>query len=353
MANIIKSPGPESLFFSPSQAATYYVEWAKRSSHTENDLDFGVPSLDKYILPLKNGWIRAIVARPGHGKTALAVYLARREAERLAQIPNNNKVVVYWTMDQQVEEIEAILQSGEGLSVNEIAWGKVDTAKIEQRVVGRESLPLWYIGSSEIDKRKHPDMTYRNVLEAIASMRERHSVEPDMLVIDFLQKVPTAHHTDRWTQVREAALDGNDLTLSLNLKTIYCVQANRSVEKESDKIPGLSNADGSAAVEWVAHQQHGIWRPALTEKATKVCPIRAQHILKPGVCPVCGGTGQVAVLKDVIVGGHKTDLNVTQNLFVLRNNKQRFSAAGQTFMLYADMGLVALTDMELAEEDYG
>lgn len=318
----------DSLFFTPAELGTNLVKYAESVKAGEG-ITWGVASIDKYVLPLRAGKIIGIMARQGNGKSTLAGYLAQRTARLIRDAGDDKGIVVYVTSDQPVEEIEAILQAPEGVSVTDIAWGRVDVEKLRVQALRRVTLPLWIMGKSVTERRVSQRMTLQNVYKAIGEIERRYGKKPRLVVLDYIQNFPKeGWAVNRSEEVTDAIRAARELCLDLQVPLVICVQAGRSVDIRDDKIPQPRDCQHASAIEQEADALLGIWRPVLTE-----------------------GEGSTMTFE---VNGKEYELKVTQSLFVAMLTKQRMSPAGQRFVLHFDPGLVKLSDMELdgAEQNW-
>ena len=318
------------LVFTPSEISDAYVQYAERiRQHAENGLTWGVPSMDKAIIPLRPGDVIGIIARPGHGKSSLAAYLAKRTARSIMQGNGRGKqCVIFCTFEQTVEECEAFFQSGQQYNVSDFAWGRVPMDLIIKQSIERINLPVWLMGRSLVRRREAPRMTIENIYRAIDSLEKSeadggYGIKPALVIIDYIQIVPVENARERVQQVGEAILQSKELAANIGAPVVVCVQARREVDSYKVKIPTASDCQWASAIEQAADKLLGIWRPCLT------------HAKSIG--------------DQVEVAGRKVTL--TQNLFVAKLLKQRWYEAGQVFLLHFDPAAVKLADLELRYSD--
>lgn len=307
-----------SLIFTPDEAATSWIRYAE-FIRTEPGLTWGVERIDRTILPLRRGKILGIIARPGHGKSSLAVYLARREAQTIV-LNGRKEMVFYVTLDQPVEEIETVMQSESGISVSDIAWGRADLEVMRAKAIKRVHLPLAYVGKSAIEYRRTAPFTFRNIYTEITNEARRLGVRVSLIVIDYIQKFHVGEREQRNDQVTEAIFAARELALDLQCKMIVCVQAAREVDRDGDKLPRAHHCQHASAIEQEADALVGLWRPIKTETAREVT---------------------------VNIGGQKYLLPITPELLLMRLDKQRGEAAGINYALHFSPQLVSLAELEL------
>jgi replicative DNA helicase len=280
----------------PSDLSQSYVNWAEK---LQNDpgIDYGCV-LDKYMLPLHPGDLMAVVARPGHGKTSWMAYMTRKTARDLVKRGDNDKVAVYVTWEQTVEEIESYFQSAGNYSSTDMAWGKLPMKTIKQTAVKRAGLPIWVFGKSKRHEGiKRPEMSMDYVYAAIESMQEDYGKKPVLLCLDYVQIMPMDKRREKTGQVDEAIRAAKELAINVGLPIIIGVQAGRQVDGYKNEIPTMSDAQWSSSIEQVADKQIGIWRPIKSRDESESPTIK--------------------------IGG--IDYNNDEDLFVVRLLKQRFA----------------------------
>lgn len=308
----------ESLIYRPDQVAKNWVEYAEYVRQTPG-LSFGVRRLDETILPLRRGKILSILARPGHGKSTVAVYLARKEAREIVAAGRKERVF-YVTLDQPVEEIDTILNSDSEITLSDIAWGRADLEKMRARALRRVNLPLSYVGKSAHEYRKTKPFTFRNIYEEIQKEAQRLGERVSLVVIDYIQKFHVTEKEKRSDQVTEAIYAARELCLDLQSKMIVCVQASRESESGENKIPRSVHCQHASAIEQESDAILGLWRPVKTETAREIV---------------------------VTLDGTKHALPVTPELMLMRLDKQRMEDAGINYAVHLDPKLVTLAEMEL------
>lgn len=252
-----------SKFFlhTPAQSSSNYVWWAEKLKN-DRGIDYGCV-LDKHVIPLHPGDLMAIVARPGHGKSSMMAYLARRAANKIIASGDTQKCVVYVSWEQSVEEIEAFFQSGKDYTSTDLAWGKVDIDTVKRGAVKRVNLPIWMIGYSikDADKRK-PPMTIEAVYESIRAMKFEYNYEPVLICLDYLQIIPVDKKMERTKEVTEATIQAKHLAMEMGVPIVAGVQASREADNRKGQPPAMADAQWSSAIEQNADKQLSLLKPS-------------------------------------------------------------------------------------------
>jgi len=236
------APDFRALVHSPSDLSAEHLAWAE-SIQTGQGIRWGIPAIDRVVIPMQPGNLTCLIARPGSGKTSLMAYLARHEAAVITARGATDEAVVYVTWEQSAEELEAFFQTDGTYSISDIAWGRVDLEIMRQRAVKRAKLPIWVIGHGigRADRRL-PRMTPEAVLHAVETMHEDYGVKPSLLLFDYMQIIPVGRADDRVKQVTEVPILIKELNLRIGAPAVVGVQASREVDTRTIKIPELADA---------------------------------------------------------------------------------------------------------------
>lgn len=305
--------------------ATIASSWLQFVEHNKDlpGITWGIKELDDVILPLRPGELVVLMGRPGHGKTSLALWLALRvareiKAEQEEKDERDNRVACICSWEQTVEELETIIQSRGELTTSDLIWGNVDADAIRRRVVDRARLPLWIIGYSMLHAGEEmPRMTPDIIFSAIEEMERKYDTHPKpaLVVFDYLQLIPVPSARDRVREVTEATLRAKELALRIGAPIILCVQASREADKRNPPIPALGDCQWSSGVEQAADLVLACVRPF-----------------------------QISGLQTIKLDDGR-EVEVNENVLILRILKQRFGIGYGTFALYFDPARLVLQSL--------
>lgn len=230
-------------------------------------LPFGVESIDREgrVLGLRPTEVEFVITRPGHGKTAWLVHRSRTAARHLKQNGQRDKVCLFFTWEQTIEQIELSLIADESLPMSDVYWRKKSVADVRAREVHRPSLPVWLGGKSvgTYDARA-PRMTIDLILAEIRDLKDEFGVEPAHISIDYLQIIPIERARDRVAEVEEATHRVKELALDLNVPVSIGVQA----KLNSVGVPDLGDTYYTSVVDMVGDKVWGMCK-AHKEKEAK------------------------------------------------------------------------------------
>lgn len=265
------STPPESKPFlhTPDEMMQSVVEYAKLAKQGHG-VKWSVPSMDTRVIPFRPGELIGIMARPGHGKTSLLMYLAKTECEAIeARGSRGKECVVYVSWEQSVEELTSTLIAEPGMGLREIAWGTVDMERLETRAVQAPRHALWnlhMIGYGGNQTWRIAERMYiEQVLDSVESIERNYSLKPSLVLYDYIQLVPSPTADNRMTQVLEAPIRIKEVAQRLRAPAVAAIQARRDVDDRVSQIPTLRDAQWSSSIEQTCDKLFGIWRPAMTE----------------------------------------------------------------------------------------
>lgn len=315
----VKASAVDALIHSPGDLPAEYLDYLEqRKGHA--GIRFGVSALDRWLAPFGPGDLIGLIGRPGHCKTTMAVYLAKREAQAIHE-RGENACVLYVTVDQAVEQIESIIQASPDLSLTDLAFGNYNIEQVKRQVLSRAQLPLWLVGEAISRRHETPVLTFNNLNAALLRMEELYQPMPRiaLVVIDYIQAMLFERPTDRNIEVTDAIRQSKALARRLGCPVVVCVQASRAVDARDVQIPSAADCQWSSSIEQLADVLLGLWRPIKTTTKTEL---------------------QMEI-------EYKTrTVKVDPRLLIVKAEKQKFAQAGVLVALTIAPEVVQLEDYE-------
>lgn len=265
MASRTFSPG-DVLFTPPEAAKAARAALEYRREHRAQGIYTGIPNVDRHLTPVLADNLVTVLGRPGAGKTGFMLWWARREAQRLAAASVKNKVVVYITYEQAVEDLEAFnVAADKHISIDGMARGTLSSADWESvlaSLTGAVGLPLAVIGHSAERRQRRPRLTLTNVAESLAYLADTLHLEPHMVFLDYLQRIPGEKYSgDRRLEVSESLDRCKDAALAFGAPWVVGVQAKREVDNRDLQIPQLSDGQETSNIEQASDKVFSLVRP--------------------------------------------------------------------------------------------
>lgn len=224
----------------------------------------GVPSGFIDVDRLTGGWQKTdlvvIAARPGMGKTAFVLTMARNIAVDYGQA-----AAVFSLEMSSVQLVTRLISSETQITSNELRKGNITEkqyADMQSQVEQLVDAPL-YIDDT-------PALSVFDLRAKCRRLKERYDIK--IIIIDYLQlmRVKDDFHGNREQEISTISRSLKALSKELNVPVIALSQLNRSVENRPGKRPQLSDIRDSGAVEQDADMVCFLYRPAYYQKMDDV-----------------------------------------------------------------------------------
>ena len=212
-------------------------------------LSTGLHDLDRKINGLNKSDLLLIAARPGMGKTSLALNIALNVAK------STEKTVAFFSLEMSREQLATRLLSNESFVDNQ----KLTTGRLEEEDWAKLSIASSALSQTDIRVDDNPAIT---VAEMNAKCRRLNDL--GLVVIDYLQLMtaaaPGKTNENRVTVVSEISRALKIMAKELNVPVICLSQLSRANESRTDKRPMLSDLRESGAIEQDADSVMFIYR---------------------------------------------------------------------------------------------
>lgn len=205
----------------------------------------GVPSGFTDLDRITGGWQRSdmvvLAARPGMGKTAFVLSMARNMA-----VDHKVPVAVFSLEMAGVQLVNRLIASETGISSEKLRKGTLSDAEyqmLHQRIGKLAEAPLF------IDDT--PAISIFELRAKCRRLKAQHGI--DMVIIDYLQLMTAGGDTrggNREQEISQISRSIKSIAKELNIPIIALSQLSRSVEtRGGDKRPILSDLRESGAIE--------------------------------------------------------------------------------------------------------
>ena len=198
-------------------------------------LPTGFAMLDQYIGGLNKSDLILLGARPGMGKTAIALNMAMSAAKK------SGKTVVIFQLEMSRAQLATRLLSTEGfIDSKKLRMGNLNDDDWQKMAEATENLNRLNILIDENSGITVPEMK--------AKCRRVNNL--GLIVIDYLQLMHAPKHTDnRVQEVAEISRSLKIMAKDLNVPVLCCCQLSRGPEGRTDKRPMLSDLRESGSIE--------------------------------------------------------------------------------------------------------
>ncbi|NND94686.1 MAG: replicative DNA helicase [Flavobacteriales bacterium] len=215
----------------------------------------GVPSGFKDLDKVTSGWQRSdmivIAARPGMGKTAFVLSMARNTA-----VEYQRPVAVFSLEMSSVQLVQRLISSETEISSEKLRKGTLrddEFAHLHARIGRLSKAPIF------IDDT--PALSVFELRAKCRRLKQQHNIE--LIIIDYLQLMTAGGDKgNREQEISTISRSIKSIAKELNVPVIALSQLNRSVEtRGGDKKPQLSDLRESGAIEQDADLVSFIYRP--------------------------------------------------------------------------------------------
>lgn len=278
---MMAAPAVNILIHTPAEVSSNGAKYlARRQSGETYGIKLGIKTIDapiskhpdnEFLVPVWPGEMLTVIGRPGNGKTGLMMWWARIWAKKLQEKGDPNRLVVYITYEQTIEELDAFQMAAEtGLSMTDFATGEVTPEgmeKIKAARARRAELPLWFMGHSYERRsgQKRPQMTVDTIeqsLREIQAWSEDAHREIDMVFVDYLQRMPFEGRTESKAIGHANQLDGlKEIAMSIGTRLVVGVQAQREVDKRDIPVPTQDDGQWTSNIEQASDGILTVCRP--------------------------------------------------------------------------------------------
>lgn len=208
----------------------------------------GFKDLDDTLAGMQKSNLLILAARPGVGKTSLALNIAQNVAVKYA------RPVGFFSLEMSKEElVDRLLVSQADIDAWKLKTGKLseeDFTKLSNAMGELAEAPLY------ID-----DTPALSILEMRTKARRLQvEVGIDLLVVDYLQLARSRQLENRVQEVSEISQGLKNLARELKIPVLAISQLSRAVEQRGTRRPQLADLRESGSIEQDADVVMFIWR---------------------------------------------------------------------------------------------
>ena len=202
-------------------------------------LSTGLADLDRKINGLNKSDLILIAARPGMGKTSLALNVALNAAKK------SGKTIAFFSLEMSREQLGMRLMSNESFVDNQ----KLVTGRLSEEEWAKIGLASSALSQTDIRVDDNPTIT---VAEINAKCRRLDNLA--LVVVDYLQLMTSSGDRNSSNENRQQIVSDISRALKimakeLNVPVICLSQLSRANESRQDKRPMLSDLRESGAIE--------------------------------------------------------------------------------------------------------
>jgi len=213
-------------------------------------IETGFPDLDNLLSGMQSANLLILAARPGQGKTAMAINIAQHVAVK-AKVPTG-----IFSLEMSQEELVDRLLVGQA---DVDAW-RLKTGRLTEYDFTKLSEAMGQLADAPIFIDDTPGISIMEMRTKARRLQLEHGI--GLLVVDYLQLVdPGRHYDNRVQEVSIVSQALKNLARELKIPVLTLSQLNRSVEHRNEKKPQLADLRESGAIEQDADVVFFLYRP--------------------------------------------------------------------------------------------
>lgn len=208
----------------------------------------GLADLDSALAGLQKSNLLILAARPGVGKTSLALNIAQHVAVNL------KRPVGFFSLEMSKEELVDRLLVGQA---DIDAW-KLKTGKLSEDDFTKLSTAMGELAEAPLYIDDTPALSVLEMRTKARRLQVEHGL--DLLIVDYLQLARSRNLENRVQEVSEISQGMKNLARELKIPVITLSQLSRAVESRTGNKPQLSDLRESGSIEQDADVVMFLWR---------------------------------------------------------------------------------------------
>ena len=211
-------------------------------------LETGFVGLDNATAGFQKSNLIILAARPGVGKTSLALNIAHHATVK------NKKHVGFFALEMSIDEMV------DRLLVNEAdidAW-RLKTGKLDENDFTKLSNAMGVLAEAQLFIDDTPALSILEMRTKARRLQVEHGL--DLIIVDYLQLARSRNLENRVQEVSEISQGLKNLARELKIPVLALSQLSRSVESRNIKRPQLSDLRESGSIEQDADVVMFLWR---------------------------------------------------------------------------------------------
>ncbi len=244
------SKGPQKLADTFSTAMST-IEEAYKSTDSISGISTGMKDLDKILSGFHPSDLVILAARPGMGKTALALNLAVNVASQVLEGKGPKKMqgpVLFFSLEMSADQLASrILSTNAEINGENIMSGNIkeqDFEKLVQMQSALAELPI-YVDDT-------PGISVPMIRTRARRIKSQSQNKLSLIVVDYVQLLTSTsskRSDNRVQEVSEITRGLKMLAKELDVPVLALSQLSRMVEQRDDKKPQLADLRESGSIE--------------------------------------------------------------------------------------------------------
>ena len=205
-------------------------------------LAYGLADLDHMTLGMQPSELIILAGRPGMGKTALGLGIARNVAE-------TGKRTLFFSLEMNDVGLAQRVLADHLYDQHPMPYWLFRSGKFSEKDFEFLRDAALHVGKLPIKIEQQPGMTIAQIAGRARQYKRRHGL--DLIVVDHMHLVrPSDRYSGhRVEEIGETTRGLKGLAKELDIPVLALCQLSRGVESREDKRPGMSDLRGSGDIE--------------------------------------------------------------------------------------------------------
>ncbi|MBF0206682.1 MAG: replicative DNA helicase [Oligoflexia bacterium] len=272
------------------------IDNAKNNPGELSGLSTGLDILDSLLLGMQPGQLLIVAARPGIGKTTLALNIA------LNCVKKSGLPSVFFSLEMMASEISLRILS----SVSRVNYKKLRSKDIDERELNRLGEHVQKLNEHPIFISDDGHVTILDIQSECRKIKAEYGL--GLVVVDYVQLLRShSGNPSREQQISEISRGLKMMAKELGCPVIGLSQLNRGVESRVDKRPVVSDLRESGSLEQDADVVMLIYRDEYYNPSTTK---------EKGIAELIVGknrSGETGVIRVAFKGEYATFANLTHD----------------------------------------
>lgn len=198
----------------------------------------GLRKLDTALHGFQPGCVYILAARPGMGKTAIMLHIARKTAK------HGNNVAVFSLEMTARSLVDRMVIAESGINATDFKSGRLSPDEFVSMADGQNNISMLPIEINDT-----ASMTVQQIKSQAKKLKRKGKC--DIILIDYLQLInmPVINGRNKNDEVSEASRAIKIMAKDLEVPVVLLSQLSRKVEERGVKMPMLSDLRDSGAIE--------------------------------------------------------------------------------------------------------
>ena len=231
------------------------LEDSSRTHGEVNGLPTGYQQLDRFFLGMRPGQLIVLAARPGMGKTSLALNIASNVCRKACEEKQRLPCVAIFSLEMVSGELSMRLLS---------AQAKIESKKLLTKNFTPEDLKSLGMAVEELSSypifiNDSGDTTVLDIQGQCRKLQNEYGL--GLIIVDYIQLMSSVNKTlPREQQIAEMSRALKTMAKELQCPILAMSQLNRAVEGRPNKRPNTSDLRESGAIEQDADMVAFVYR---------------------------------------------------------------------------------------------